>query len=224
MLPRVILHNEVSLDGRFDWVTPDLGQFYELASRWKEDATLAGSETLLSAYPEEQLSAEDVEGAQPPEKNPDDTCPLLVVPDSRGRQRNWHLLRKEPYWRDVVALCSRSTPEAYLDYLSERHVEYIVSGDDRVDLRAALEQLNALYGVELVRVDSGGSLNGALLRAGLVDEVSLLIDPCLVGGTTPRSVFHAADLNSSDGVIQLRLVHFEKVRGDIVWLRYEVVK
>ena len=224
MLPRVILHNEVSLDGRFDWVTPDLGQFYKLASRWKEDATLAGSETLLSAYPEEQIDAEDVEGAQPPEKNPDDTRPLLVVPDSRGRLRNWHLLRKEPYWRDVVALCSRSTPEAYLDYLSERHVEYIVSGDDRVDLRTALEDLNALYGVELVRVDSGGSLNGALLRAGLVDEVSLLIDPCLVGGTTRRSVFQAADLNSSDGVIQLRLVHFEKVRGDVVWLRYEVVK
>ncbi len=224
MLPRVILHNEVSLDGRFDWVTPDLGQFYELASRWKEDATLAGSETLLSAYPEEQLSAEDVEGAQPPEKNPDDTRPLLVVPDSRGRLRSWHLLRKEPYWRDVVALCSRSTPEAYLDYLSERHVEYVVAGDDHVDLRAALEELNARYGVELVRVDSGGSLNGALLRAGLVDEVSLLIDPCLVGGTTPRSVFRAADLNSSDGVIQLRLVHFEKVKGDVVWLRYEVVK
>ncbi|MEE8374009.1 MAG: RibD family protein [Dehalococcoidia bacterium] len=224
MLPRVVLHNEVSLDGRFDWVTPDLGQFYELASRWKEDATLAGSETLLSAYPEEQLSADDMEGAQPPEKNPDDTRPLLVVPDSRGRLRSWHLLRKEPYWRDVVALCSRSTPEAYLDYLSERHVEYVVAGDDHVDLRAALEELNARYGVLTVRVDGGGSLNGALLRAGLVDEVSLLIDPCLVGGTTPRSVFQAADLNSSDSVIQLRLVHFEKVKGDVVWLRYEVVK
>jgi 2,5-diamino-6-(ribosylamino)-4(3H)-pyrimidinone 5'-phosphate reductase len=224
MLPRVILHNEVSLDGRFDWVTPDLGQFYELASRWKEDATLAGSDTLLSAYPEEQLGAEDVEDAQPPERNHDDTRPLLVVPDSRGRWRSWHLLRRESYWRDVVALCSLSTPETYLDYLSGRRVEYIVAGDDRVDLRTALEELNAWYGVEVVRVDSGGSLNGALLRGGLVDEVSVLIDPCLVGGTTPRSMFQAADLTSTDGVIRLRLVHFEKVKGDVIWLRYEVMK
>jgi 2,5-diamino-6-(ribosylamino)-4(3H)-pyrimidinone 5'-phosphate reductase len=165
-----------------------------------------------------------VEGAQPPEKNPDDTRPLLVVPDSRGRLRSWHLLRKEPYWRDVVALCSRSTPETYLDYLSGRRVEYIVAGDDRVDLRTALEELNAWYGVEVVRVDSGGSLNGALLRGGLVDEVSVLIDPCLVGGTTPRSIFQAADLTSTAGVIRLRLVHFEKVKGDVIWLRYEVMK
>jgi 2,5-diamino-6-(ribosylamino)-4(3H)-pyrimidinone 5'-phosphate reductase len=32
-----------------------------------------------------------------------------------------------------------------------------------------------------VRVDSGGALNGALLRAGLVDEVSLLVHPVLAG-------------------------------------------
>ena len=32
-----------------------------------------------------------------------------------------------------------------------------------------------------MRVDSGGALNGALLRAGLVDELSLLVHPVLVG-------------------------------------------
>ena len=32
-----------------------------------------------------------------------------------------------------------------------------------------------------MRVDSGGALNGALLRAGLVDEISLLVHPVLVG-------------------------------------------
>jgi 2,5-diamino-6-(ribosylamino)-4(3H)-pyrimidinone 5'-phosphate reductase len=76
----------------------------------------------------------------------------------------------------------------------------------------------------VVRVDSGGILNGALLRAGLVDELSLLINPGLVGGTTPRSAFVAPDLTSAGGVINLRLTHMEKVRGDVVWLRYEVVK
>jgi 2,5-diamino-6-(ribosylamino)-4(3H)-pyrimidinone 5'-phosphate reductase len=224
MLPRVILHNEVSLDGRFDWIAPDLGQFYELASCWNEDATLAGSETMLGGYPEEQLSAEDAETAGMAEKDPDDRRPLLVIPDSRGRLRCWHLLRREPYWRDVVALCSRSTPGSYLAHLDRIRVDCIVAGDDRVDLRAALEELNARHGVSVVRVDAGGTLNGALLRAGLVDEVSLLIDPCLVGGTTPRSVFQVPDLTSSEGVVELRLVQLEKVRGDVVWVRYEVVK
>ena len=91
-------------------------------------------------------------------------------------------------------------------------------------LRAVLEELAARYGVEVVRVDSGGVLNGALLRAGLVDEVSVLINPCLVGGTSPRSIFVAPDLISGEGVIPLKLTHVESVADDSLWLRYELVK
>jgi hypothetical protein len=32
------------------------------------------------------------------------------------------------------------------------------------------------------------------------------------------------DLTSSAGVINLELTHVEQVKGDVVWLRYEVVK
>jgi 2,5-diamino-6-(ribosylamino)-4(3H)-pyrimidinone 5'-phosphate reductase len=51
---------------------------------------------------------------------------------------------------------------------------------DAVPVRSDLA--TALAGFEgVVRVDSGGALNGALLRAGLVDELSLLVHPVLVG-------------------------------------------
>jgi hypothetical protein len=73
-----------------------------------------------------------------------------------------------------MALCSRSTPQGYLDYLKTEGVAYIQCGKDKVDLHAALRELNALYGVNSVRVDSGGILNGALLRAGLVDDLAAL--------------------------------------------------
>jgi 2,5-diamino-6-(ribosylamino)-4(3H)-pyrimidinone 5'-phosphate reductase len=224
MVPHVILHNVMSVDGRIDWITPDIGQFYEIASRWKEDATLAGCDTLLEAYPAEKITAEDDAAAEPPKGDPGDTRSLLVVPDSRGRLRTWHLLRREPYWRNVIALCSLATPKTYLDDLRRQQVDSIVLGEERVDLRAALEELNARYGVEVVRVDSGGTLNGVLLRAGLVDEVSVLVHPGLVGGMTPRSIYRAPDLTSPDGVVPLRLVDVEKREDDAVWLRYEVVK
>jgi 2,5-diamino-6-(ribosylamino)-4(3H)-pyrimidinone 5'-phosphate reductase len=222
MLPRVILHNAASADGRIDWFTPDLGQFYGLAGRWNEDATLAGCDTLLDA-PEE--IPEEGEGALAP-RQPDsaDTRPLLVVPDSRGRLRSWHWWREQPYWREGVALCSHTTPQSYLDYLKARHIDSIIAGDDHVDFRAALETLSDRYGVQTVRVDSGGTLNGVLLRAGLVDEVSLLVHPHFVGGLTLRSIFRAPDLTAPGGVVQLKLAHVERLDGDVVWLRYEVVK
>jgi 2,5-diamino-6-(ribosylamino)-4(3H)-pyrimidinone 5'-phosphate reductase len=224
MLPRVVLHNEMSADGRLDWFTPHMGLYYELAGRWKAEAMLSGSNTLLHAYPEDTLREEDADALEPPSPDPDDDRPLLVVVDSRGRLRNWHLLRQEPYWRDVVVLCSRATPSAYLETLRQRRVECILAGDQRVDLRAALEELHAHYGVSVVRVDSGGVLNGALLRAGLVDEVSVLVSPSLVGGTTARSIFVAPDLTSAEGVIPLRLTHVEQPEDDLVWLRYDVIR
>ena len=57
-----------------------------------------------------------------------------------------------------------------------------------------------------------------------MDEISLLVDPSLVGGTSPRSIFRAPDLASSDGVIDLRLTHLEQLRDGVVWLRYDVVR
>lgn len=101
-------------------------------------------------------------------------------------------MRAQPYWRDVPALCSQARSKEYLDYLGEGHVEYIVAGGDHVDMRAALEELNTRYGVESIRVDSGGTLNGVRLPEGLVDEVSLLINPALVGGDISALDFSSA--------------------------------
>jgi 2,5-diamino-6-(ribosylamino)-4(3H)-pyrimidinone 5'-phosphate reductase len=225
MLPRVIVHNMVSVDGRMDWFAPDVGLYYEIAAHWHVDAILSGSETILVGLGELEAQPED----SPPDP-PDEakvgaaSGPLMAVIDSRGRIRRWDLLKKQPYWRDVIALCSSSTPVEYLHHLEARAVDYMVVGEEFVDLRRALDELNERFDVESVRVDSGGTLNGILLRAGLVDEISLLVQPSLVGGTTPRSVFVAPDLTSPDNVIDLRLTHLEELSAAVVWLRYEVVR
>jgi len=62
------------------------------------------------------------------------------------------------------------------------------------------------------------------LRAGLVDEASILVSPCLVGGETERSIFRAPGLESEDGVIPVRLTHVEQLDGGYVWLRYAIIR
>lgn len=143
MLPRVILHNAVSLDGRIDGFEPDLVQFYTIASRWKEDATLVGADTFLSST--RDVLPEDETAFQPARREAEDTRPILAVPDSRGRVRAWHFLKTLPYWRNYVALCSHTTPGEYLDYLERRQINCIVTGNDHVDLRSAFEELNRQY-------------------------------------------------------------------------------
>jgi 2,5-diamino-6-(ribosylamino)-4(3H)-pyrimidinone 5'-phosphate reductase len=189
MLPHVVLHVEASLDGRIDHIRPDVGRFYSLAAGFREDAILTGADTLLQG---EGLPARDDEEPPTPQAIGGDG-PLFVVTDSRCRFDRWHWLRKQPYWRDVVALVAEASPPEGLERLADHDVPTIVCGEQRVDLREALETLAARYEVQTVRVDSGGALSGALVREGLVDEVSVLLEPVLVGGVPPRTFLRGPD-------------------------------
>jgi 2,5-diamino-6-(ribosylamino)-4(3H)-pyrimidinone 5'-phosphate reductase len=169
-LARVTIHNMVSADERMNWITPDVGLYYEVAGRWQVDAILSGSDTIL------------------------------------------------------VGLGDLEAPEEELAYLQGEGVEFILAGKDHIDFRAALEALYSRHGVRTVRVDSGGTLDGVLLREGLVDEISLLIEPSLVGGTPPRSFFVAPDLRSPEDLIHLRLAHVKQLRDGTVWIHYDITR
>jgi len=219
VLPRVIIHNAVSIDGRLDGFSADLGAYYGLIARWQEDATLVGADTVLRATQNESV------GGVPPgtsdDRDPNDPRPLLLIPDSRGRVHAWQALRRAGYWRDCVALVSQQTPAQYLDYLASQHVQALVHGQEHVDIRAALEELDEQFGVRTVRVDSGGTLVGVLLRARLVHEISLLVHPVIVGGASHGALF-APDGVGAEEAINARLESADKLEGGLVWLRYSL--
>ncbi len=64
-----------------------------------------------------------------------------------------------------------------------------MAGTDHVDFGQALESLNRDFGVTVVRVDSGRTWNAVLFRAGLVDELHLLVHPVLVGANSEKTFF-----------------------------------
>jgi hypothetical protein len=103
MLPRVVLHNAASVDGRFDWFTPDIGRFYELASRWREDATPRNRHDTRRKEPT-QTNRQD-----PPRDELTTTLYCLSFPIAEDA---FGLVACEgSRLRDTIALCSRSTPE-----------------------------------------------------------------------------------------------------------------
>lgn len=216
MKPYIILYSSVSVDGRMDYtIRGDMGLYYEIANRWQVDAVLSGSSTILAAEwtePQGETLPQEVR----------DSLQLLVVVDSRGRIHQWDTIRRQPYWRDCVVLVSEFTPRSYLSELREQGLEYIETGGRYVDLKTALQQLNDRYSIQRIRVDSGGTLNGVLLREGLVDELNVLINPELVGGTSPRSMYVADDLKNPSGCLRLKLLWVERLREEYLYLRYAV--
>ena len=226
MLPHVILYNAVSLDGRITGFNADVELYYELASRWDIDAVLMGSNTVLTGFGAEpgEIREENLESMVNREKDPEDSRPFLVIPDSKGQIRIWNELFKMPYLRDIIVLCSKSTPEEYINFLNERNIDYLIAGEKQVDLKDAMKRLNSEYGINSIRVDSGGILNGVLLNDGLADEIHVLIHPELVGSINKGSIFISKDLNSLNDTIKLKLAHIDKLKDDIIWIKYDIVK
>jgi len=224
MLPWVMTFNAASLDGRITGFDADVNLYYQLASEMNADAVLMGSKTVLNGFNAKsgQLSEESQEDFQPREMNNEEERPLLVVTDSRGKIRIWSEVRRMPYIKDIIVLCSRSTPKEYFDFLDERFIPYMIVGYEQVDLKTALDELNLQFGVKRVRVDSGGVLNGVLFQTGLVDEVHTLIHPSLVG--TGRDSIYYTGLESPADNIRLKLVNVDKLEGGLVYLTYHVIK
>jgi 2,5-diamino-6-(ribosylamino)-4(3H)-pyrimidinone 5'-phosphate reductase len=68
----------------------------------------------------------------------------------------------------------------------------------------------------VVRVDSGGALIGALLRDGLVDELSLLVHPVVAGADGDRHWWGA----EPPPRLELAQVAAETTPDGVTWLRY----
>jgi len=116
------------------------------------------------------------------------------------------------------------TPAEYLAFLRDRSIPYIVAGGDKVDLPIALERLHAQLDVACLVAIGGGRLNGALLRAGLVDEVNVIVRPELIGGIGTPTLFDCPDLAEDAWPTRLERLAVETVAERFLWLRYGVAR
>lgn len=213
MRPKVIFHIECSLDGRIDWLKPDQFVYYRVIQDWSIDAMISGSNTILQA---EMSLEKEIEKLSEQ---------YLVVVDSRGRIDNWEVIKKQAWWNDTpIVLCSESTPKSYLEKLQGQQVHYLIHGENQVNIQEALESLNSIFRINTMRIDSGGVLAGVMLRNQVVDEVSVIISPQLTGGTSPKSIFVAPDLESTVRVIDLDLIDFKILDTNYIHLYYQINK
>jgi len=68
----------------------------------------------------------------------------------------------------------------------------------------------------------GGQLGGAMLRAGLVDEIDVDLFPAVVGGRGTPALFDAPPLDAEEWPVRLELVSLDQLAGGTLRLRYAV--
>lgn len=144
----------------------------------------------------------------------------FAVVDARGRVAWTHKRDKQT---SLVVIVSHSTPLPYLARLRQERIPYLLAGTHRVDLRGALAKIRAQLGAACLVSEAGGGLNGALLRAGLVDEIHIITVPALIGGLGTPSIMDGPPLEPGSLPEQLRAIDVHVGSHGTIWAHYEVV-
>ena len=206
----------MSLDGRTalangvsQWITGEAARRDVQHWRARSCAVLTGIATVLADDP--RLNVREIDSGRQP---------LRVVLDSRLRMpltaRILHSLPSpasgrggEGEGRVLIYTASRDSKKSAALEKAGASVCVLPDGNGQVDLPAMMRDL-AQRGCNEVLVEAGSVLNGALLRAGLVDELVLYVAPQLLGDAA-RGIAQLGELVSLDQSIKLKLQDVRQV-------------
>ncbi len=222
----------MSLDGRTalnngesKWITGAAAR--QDVQRWRARscAVLTGIGTVQADDP--QLNVRDIETSHQPLRvvvdsqlrmPPDarilsaEHAPSLTLPPGE-REHIPSPLGRCAGERVVVYTATHDAQKISALEKSGAHVVVLPDAHGRVDLNAVLRDL-AARGCNEVLVEAGSKLNGALLKAGLVDELVLYLAPQLLGDMA-RGMARLGELTSLDQRIELEWKDVRNVGKDL---------
>jgi riboflavin biosynthesis pyrimidine reductase len=123
----------------------------------------------------------------------------------------------------VVLLVTGRASNDYLAHLQSAGVSYLFCGKKEIDLHVALRKLGSAFHLRKLMLQGGGKFNGAMLKAGLVDEISHVIVPVADGGVGISSFFDIPGKPPPKAAATLRLLSRKSLPGSVTWMRYRVV-
>ena len=215
MLPKVIVHNSISIDGSLINFEVNMPLHYKIAAEFKVDMHLVGSNTAKMGI--DLFFKEIPHETQDNFKKPNKKGILWAIPDTTGKMKGLlHILRQSEYCKDIVVLISEKTSKEYIGYLQEREYNYYAVGEDKCNLKQSLELLNEKHNAKTILTDTGSILINLLIKQGLVSEISLLIHPVVVGKKA-YNMFSHLEKN-----IKLELTQKKSFKKGYVWNLYQI--
>jgi riboflavin biosynthesis pyrimidine reductase len=232
MKPHIICHMMSPLDGRLvveSWA-PDgstlnknmIAEYERIHAELGGHGWIAGTETLkefATGKPGTAASTDDTPAR--PWHQADAEARYFAIAIDRHAKLHWDSPTADK--GHVVVVLGASVDDAHLRELTAVGVSYFVMPDDDIDLAAMLDELNTRLGIEQLLLEGGGTINGAFLKAGLVDEVSLLLCPAIDGSSGSPAIFDAGDDGLSASPT-LELVSATPGAHNSCHLRYRVAK
>ncbi len=127
----------------------------------------------------------------------------------------------------------KGTKKLYLVTTNKKHPAFKIKEDNlelifyprKVNFSELFKNLMNKYNIKRITIQSGGTLNSVLIREGLIDNVSLVIAPALIGGKETSSLVDGISLKSLadlNKIKTLKLLKVNKLKNSYIHLIYQV--
>lgn len=199
----------MSLDGRTamasgesQWITGPGAREDVHRLRARSDAIMSGIGTVLADDPSLTVRIEGEEGVKQP---------LRIVLDPHLSTPEDARFLQQPGESLIVTACAE---EELQERLRQAGAEVVClpNGNDAVDL-VALMGLLAEREINEVLLETGATLSGAILRAGIIDELIVYMAPKLMGDNA-RGLFHTPGLEQLADAVDLEIEDVRAVGKD----------
>jgi len=188
---------------------------------FKSNAWMCGRVTMEANFTK-GLKPTPVQPTQPITREPfvadEKAKSFAIAVDAKGKL-GWK--RNKISGDHIIEVLTTQVSDDYLQYLQNLSISYIFAGEKEINFQLALQQLRNLFPIKTLMLEGGGNINGSLLNAGLIDELSLLIVPIADGRANTATTFDVSEYLPRKKAKLIRLKKVKQMKHDVLWLRYD---
>ena len=102
----------------------------------------------------------------------------------------------------------------------------IIFYNNKIDFVDLFKRFKEIYQIKDLTIQTGGTLNAELLRSGLINHISVVVAPALVGGKNTSTLIDGESLHSEQELLNIKaleLVKCDVLENSYLHLRYDVI-
>lgn len=226
--PTTTLFMLMSLDGKISTGSSDLLDFD------KDLPKIKGAKEGLHQYYELEKHTDIVSfntgrvmakiGVNQRKQKPKKIPVTFVIVDNKPHLNNNGLQYLSQWVKKVILVTNnKKLLELSKDFANIAPVRF--SG--KPDFKKIFAHLHDDFGIQRMTVQSGGTMNASLIRSGLIDRVSVVVAPIIVGGKNTSTIVDGESIKKISELRNIKALELQKVtklKNSYLHLVYKVQK
>ncbi|MCB6200958.1 dihydrofolate reductase family protein [Extibacter muris] len=234
--PYVVCYMMNSLDGRIkgDYFTTERGAAYrgkyaDLHVKQVKKAWMCGTNTMIDLADEKVDLPKEPTGISRADYIADTNAEYYAVSiDPLGElawksnviEHGFNSLDTKRTGNQIIEILTAQAPDAYLTYLQNRKISYIISGEENICFAEVFDKLYNIFGIDHLLLEGGGFLNSSVIREDLIDEYSVLMIATVDAGPIAVTSFAPPQSLPKMTPFDFYVKSVEKVDNTGLWMTF----